>query len=160
MDNTEVTTTEEIIVPKMTAASKFVISKPFDGSKYLFAVGRRKTATATVRISKDTKASFIVNDKTIEAYFSLPSLVKDCKAGLFLVELPHELKITAMVKGGGPHAQAVAIRLAIARALSVFDPSSRTTFKKEGFLKRDPRKKERKKFGLLAARRAPQWAKR
>lgn len=128
--------------------------------KYFFAVGRRKTAHARVKLFSDGKGEFTINERTFESYFptfTLQKIVLDP-----LVSLGLEKKVNAIITtaGGGVSGQAVAASLGIARALLLVDPNNRTVLKKGGFLSRDARKKERKKPGLKRARRRPQWQKR
>lgn len=127
-------------------------------SKYTEAVGRRKTATARVRITPAKNTSMIVNGKEASEYFPLAIQMRTAYEPL--QTLGATFAVTAKVSGGGTKAQAEAIRLGISRAMTEIDPSQRKDLKVRGFLKRDPRAKERKKFGLKAARRAPQWSKR
>jgi small subunit ribosomal protein S9 len=129
--------------------------------KYIEAVGRRKTSTARVRITEAAKASFIVNGKDAKEYFHTESerrLIQDpmVKGAPLGAKLAVEVKVT----GGGTHSQAEAVRHGLSRALVESDASSRGALKSLGFLKRDPRAKERRKFGLKKARKAPQWSKR
>lgn len=126
--------------------------------EYTEAVGRRKTATARVRLIAAKNASLTVNGKTAEEYFPLEQMVKTAFAPLQALGATYA--VTAKVQGGGHKAQADAIRHGIARAMTVITPEQRKDLKVRGYLKRDPRAKERKKFGLKAARRAPQWSKR
>ncbi len=129
--------------------------------KYIEAIGRRKTATARIRITPSSKMSYDINGKTIEEYFSTKELIKvinDAYAESKLTET--KFKITVIVKGGGINGQAEAVRHGIARALIDWDKELRGKLKKAGFLKRDPRAKERRKFGLKKARKSPQWSKR
>jgi len=128
--------------------------------KYWQGVGRRKTAVAVVKIFKEKGASFLVNEKPLEKYFPLLELQKTAKAPLELLKLENKFKVLALVTGGGLVAQSEAIRLGLARALVAFKEEFRKKLKKAGFLRRDPRVKERKKPGLKRARRAPQWQKR
>lgn len=129
-------------------------------AKYYQAVGRRKTATATVRLYKGS-GKFLVNEKEPSQYFDrADEVMKDILGPLTICGLNNQFDITAKVKGGGKVAQAEAIRLGIARALVLIKPELKQTLKKVGFLTRDPREKERKKPGLKRARRAPQWQKR
>jgi len=128
--------------------------------KYIETVGRRKTSVARVRLTPSAKSSVTVNDKSVEDYFKVAiqrAIVADAISKL---KLEQKFTITAKVNGGGINGQAEAIRHAIARALIVHDLSLRGTLKKAGYLKRDPRAKERRKFGLKKARKAPQWSKR
>ena len=127
-------------------------------TKYIEAVGRRKTATARVRITPSKQEKVLVNNKTIPDYFKTLFLQKTVRGSLDIAG--GKFEVSARVTGGGPEAQAVAVRHAIARAIAKYSPERRKDLKIRGFLKRDPRMKERKKFGLKGARRAPQWSKR
>lgn len=127
-------------------------------TQYFEAVGRRKTATARVRIIPAKSESFIVNGKSLGEYFMLEQVAKTARAALN--DAGTYFEVSAKVMGGGLKAQAEAIRHGIARALVTRDGEARKQLKQQGFLKRDPRMKERKKFGLKSARRAPQWSKR
>ncbi|MCE9541700.1 30S ribosomal protein S9 [Candidatus Kaiserbacteria bacterium] len=126
--------------------------------EYTEAVGRRKTATARVRLTDAKTSSMTVNGKPAEDYFPLSSMVKTALAPM--QELGATFSVSAHVRGGGHKAQAEAVRLGISRAMIELVPEQRKDLKAKGYLKRDPRAKERKKFGLKAARRAPQWSKR
>lgn len=126
--------------------------------KYTEAVGRRKTATARVRVESAKNASMTVNGKTAEEYFPLQAMVKTAYAPM--QALGSTYAVSAKVRGGGHKAQAEAVRMGLSRAISEIVPEQRKDLKVLGYLKRDPRAKERKKFGLKAARRAPQWSKR
>lgn len=128
---------------------------------YIGAIGRRKTSTAQVRISEAPKHSVIVNNKPVDEYFATKELRKIALEALQKPEkMTKEFAVTVVVKGGGVHSQAEAIRHGIARALSTTDEALKTEVKKLGFLKRDPRAKERRKFGLKKARKSSQWSKR
>lgn len=129
-------------------------------AKYFEAVGRRKTSSARARISEASKASFIVNDKDVATYFGTATLEREAVEALDKVGSSQKFAVTVKVNGGGIASQAEAVRHAISRALIKYDHNLRTDLKKEGFLKRDPRVKERRKFGLKKARKAPQWSKR
>ena len=126
--------------------------------KYIEAVGRRKTATARVRITPASKASYTINERTIDAYFPTTELQKVVTDALTTAGVA--FSVSAKVQGGGIPAQAEAIRLGISRALVKDDQTRRKELKAAGYLKRDPRTKERKKPGLRSARRSPQWSKR
>ncbi len=126
--------------------------------RYTEAVGRRKTATARVRIVSAKNSSMTVNGKTAEEYFPLNQMVKTAFAPLQLLGATYAVSVH--VRGGGHKAQADAVRHGLSRAISELVPEQRKDLKIKGYLKRDPRAKERKKFGLVAARRAPQWSKR
>lgn len=127
-------------------------------ARYTEAVGRRKTSVARVRLTPAAKLSFEINDKEFEVYFPTAELRKTVKS--VFDDLEDKYKITAKMNGGGISGQAEALRLGIARALIDIDPTLRTKLKVKGYLKRDPRAKERRKFGLKKARKAPQWSKR
>ncbi len=128
--------------------------------RYIEAIGRRKTASARVRITEGTKESFLINDKDISEYFDTQVLVVQAHAPLTKAGLTQKFTVTVKVNGGGIAGQADAVSHGLARALIVWDEELRKSFKKDGLLKRDPRKKERKKFGLKKARKAPTWSKR
>ncbi|MEN9881253.1 MAG: ribosomal protein small subunit ribosomal protein [Candidatus Parcubacteria bacterium] len=129
-------------------------------NRYIEAVGRRKTAIARVRITPTTKTSFVVNDKDIKEYFTTLDLQTLAQEALGKSEISEKFTVTVKVLGGGIHAQAEAIRHGLARTLVERDEQVKNTLKKLGFLKRDPRQVERKKFGLKKARKAPTWSKR
>lgn len=126
--------------------------------KYIETVGRRKTSVARVRITPASKTTFLVNEKELDGYFSTKEMQNIVKQPLS--EIKDKFKITAKIKGGGIHSQSEALRHGIARALVSFNLELRKNLKKSGYLKRDPRSKERRKFGLKKARKAPQWSKR
>jgi small subunit ribosomal protein S9 len=130
-------------------------------TQYIEAIGRRKTATARVRITKAKEQRIIINDKPFAEYFFAPTLQKNITNVLGIEEAGVETyEISAKVQGGGLSSQSDAIKLGIARALVKEKADRRGALKKAGMLKRDPRSVERKKFGLLKARKRPQWAKR
>jgi small subunit ribosomal protein S9 len=126
--------------------------------KYIEAVGRRKTSIARVRLTHASKLSITVNGRDFEDYFT----IKDHKHAILSVfkDIGDKFTITAKISGSGISSQAEALRHALARALVMIDPELRIKLKNKGFLKRDPRAKERRKFGLKKARKAPQWSKR
>lgn len=128
---------------------------------YVEGVGRRKTATCRVRLTPASETTITVNGKDYKEYFTNLALQKDVEAVLETEDagIEHYL-ITVKVLGGGIAAQAEAIRLGIARALVKEKADRRTQLKAAGFLKRDPRSVERKKFGLRKARKRPAWSKR
>jgi small subunit ribosomal protein S9 len=128
--------------------------------EYIETIGRRKTSSARVRIAEAAKTSLTINDKDVNEYFKTDNLRKIAIEALAVSKTPGKFKITVKVIGGGINGQAEAVRLGISRALIVDDKLLRGTLKKVGFLKRDPRAKERRKFGLKKARKAPQWSKR
>jgi small subunit ribosomal protein S9 len=128
--------------------------------RYIEAVGRRKTSVARARITPSDRTAVTVNDKEVDAYFTTEPLRITALEPFLKVSLPTQFTITVVVRGGGIAGQATAMRHAISRALTEFDHTLRSTLKKEGFLKRDPRAKERKKPGLVKARKRKQWSKR
>lgn len=127
---------------------------------YVFAVGRRKEAVARVRWHNGTTETISINGRTIDNYFPTRELQQLVKDPLTLTDYISRGSVTAKVDGGGIQGQAESVRLGIARVLVKIDPDLRITLKRAGFLRRDPRVKERKKYGLKRARRAPQWQKR
>ena len=128
--------------------------------RYFEAVGRRKTAVARIRLQNLGSGEFLVNDKPLEKYFPVSELQQIAKESLAKMGCLGKFKVLAKVRGGGLHAQAEAVRHGISRVLVKFDSNFRKVLKKSGFLTRDSRMRERKKFGLKRARRAPQWQKR
>jgi small subunit ribosomal protein S9 len=127
--------------------------------KYIETVGRRKTSVARVRLTPSAKTTFKVNDRDLASYFPTEELRKiaeeafeKAKSGTF--------SVSVHIKGGGIHSQAEAMRHGIARGLVLSEQSFKTKLKSAGLLKRDPRAKERRKFGLKKARKSPQWSKR
>ncbi len=128
--------------------------------KYHYAVGKRKTSVATVRLYEKGNGNFTVNGKTLQDFVNSKDLEEVVTAPLRLVGALKGYDVTVQVKGGGFRGQVDAIKHGVARALIEGDALLRPTLKKAGFLTRDPRTKERKKFGLKKARRSPQWSKR
>lgn len=128
-------------------------------ARFIEAVGRRKTAVARVYLTAAATASAVVNDRPVERYFPTAELQRVALEPLFKNK-GGTFAIQAHIRGGGIHAQAEAMRHGIARALIKGDPELRRRLKKAGFLRRDSRVKERRKFGLKKARKAPQWSKR
>ena len=129
-------------------------------TKYFEAVGRRKTAIARVRLHPASKAGYEVNGKTLEAYFPVKEMQMTATDAITHGKAAEKFNVTVKLVGGGISAQSEAMRHGIARALLVYDIETRGRLKKLGFLKRDPRAKERRKFGLKKARKSPQWSKR
>lgn len=133
----------------------------------IMATGRRKRSIAKVMI-KPGKGNIVINGKKVEEYMPLATMVMDLKQPLVMTNTEKDFDIEINVKGGGFSGQTGAIRLGITRALLVYDQNTdqtrpdsfRKILKAAGFVTRDPRKKERKKYGLLKARRAPQFSKR
>ena len=129
-------------------------------TKYFEAVGRRKRATVRVRLTESSAQKIEVNERDFQKYFPTDELRKSITSVFSTAELSTFFNVQVRAKGGGVAAQAGAVRHGIARALIKYNEELRGVLKKEGHLTRDARKKERKKFGLRKARRAPQWSKR
>lgn len=132
---------------------------PVKHHRYTEGIGRRKTAVARVRITKGTGATK-VNDHTFAEYFPTMRRQAAAIAPLRELKLEDQFDVQAHVKGGGPNAQAEAVRHGLARALLILDETLRDKLHVLGYLTRDSRMVERKKYGLKKARRAPQWKKR
>jgi len=128
--------------------------------KYFEAVGRRKTAIARVRMFPSPKTGYEVNEKSLEAYFPVKEMQLTATEAVTNAKTADKFFVTVKLVGGGISAQSEAMRHGIARALLLYDIELRGKIKKLGFLKRDPRAKERRKFGLKKARKSPQWSKR
>ena len=129
--------------------------------EYIEGIGRRKTATARVRIyPKESKAQIIVNGLPLKSYFPVSRLAKEVIAPLFVLSEKNQPSVEVKVRGGGPTGQAEAITLGLARALVKLESGHKLALRAKGYLTRDPRVVERKKYGLRKARRAPQWKKR
>ncbi len=131
----------------------------FEAKSYFYGTGRRKSSVARVRVYNGT-GKITINDRDIDDYFGLETLKLIVRQPLALTGTADKFDIVCRVAGGGVTGQAGAIRHGIARALLQFDGELRAELKKAGFLTRDPRMKERKKYGLKGARRAPQFSKR
>ena len=125
-----------------------------------WGTGRRKKAIARVRLIPGGNGTIVINDRAFEDYFPQGTLQYIVKQPLALLEVEAKYDVMVNVVGGGYTGQAGAIRLGVARALLEAEEGCRPALKKEGFLTRDPRSKERKKYGLKKARRAPQFSKR
>ena len=141
------------VTPKPKAVQK-------SATRYVEAVGRRKTAIARVRATESTKNSFKINERTLENYFGTLELRAIVNAPLDREGFEGKYAITVHVNGGGVHAQAEAIRHGLSRILVKENADDKASLKALGFIRRDPRKKERKHFGLKKARKASQWSKR
>lgn len=125
-----------------------------------YGLGRRKSAIARVILVQEAAGKNIINDKDLEAYFPTIDTRASAQSPLILTSQQDKWGIKAKATGGGKRAQAEAVKLGVARALLTIDPTLRTQLKAAGMLTRDARVKERKKFGLKRARRAPQFSKR
>ena len=131
----------------------------YETKPYFYGTGRRKDSVARVRVYTGT-GKITINDRDIDNYFGLETLKLIVRSPLVLLGLEGKYDVVVRVSGGGVSGQAGAIRHGLSRALLVYDENLRGELKKAGFLTRDPRMKERKKYGLKAARRAPQFSKR
>ena len=127
---------------------------------YMYGTGRRKSSVARVRVYPNGSGNITINGRDIEEYFGLETLKMVVRQPLNETNTLGKVDIVATVTGGGVSGQAGALRHGISRALLLVNPEYRAVLKKAGFLTRDPRMKERKKYGLKAARRAPQFSKR
>jgi small subunit ribosomal protein S9 len=152
-ETVEVEVTEVVAEAPASAGDSFVFDRPIQ------TVGRRKEAVVRVRIVPGT-GKFDLNGRSLEDYFPNKVHQQLIKAPLVTVERVESFDIFALLHGGGPSGQAGALRLGIARALILASPADRPALKKAGFLTRDPRATERKKYGLKKARKAPQYSKR
>ena len=130
----------------------------FEGKPYFYGTGRRKSSVARVRVYNGT-GKVTINDRDIDDYFGLETLKLIVRQPLALTGTTDKFDIVCRVNGGGVTGQAGAIRHGLSRALLQYDEELRSELKKAGFLTRDPRMKERKKYGLKGARRAPQFSK-
>ncbi len=131
----------------------------YDSKPYFYGTGRRKSSVARVRVYNGT-GKITINDRDIDEYFGLETLKLIVRQPLAVTKTNGKFDIVCRVGGGGVTGQAGAIRHGLSRALLQYDAELRPILKKAGFLTRDPRMKERKKYGLKAARRAPQFSKR
>ena len=131
----------------------------YEPKPYFYGTGRRKDSVARVRVYTGT-GKVTINDRDIDNYFGLETLKLIVRSPLVLLGLEGKYDVVVRVSGGGVSGQAGAIRHGLARALLQQNEENRSVLKKAGFLTRDPRMKERKKYGLKAARRAPQFSKR
>ena len=148
---------EEEISKEIAEAIKENTGKP---DRYFEAIGRRKTAVARVRLFTKGDKEFIVNGVSYQKYFTSIDDQETAVSSMKKMKCLDKFRITIVVKGGGIHAQAESIRHGTARVLVDFNNNFRKRLRKAGFLTRDPRMRERKKFGLRRARKSPQWAKR
>ena len=134
--------------------------KDLKSDRYMESTGKRKRAIARVRVFTKGKKEILINGKPCKDYFYTLELEQTATDSLRKMKSLDKFRVLAIVRGGGISAQAEAVRHGIAKILVDFNPDFRKRLRKAGFLTRDPRKRERKKFGLKRARRAPQWAKR
>ncbi|MCR4925920.1 MAG: 30S ribosomal protein S9 [Clostridiales bacterium] len=129
-------------------------------TNYFYGTGRRKKSVARVRVYENGTGKITINDRDIDEYFGLDTLKLIVRQPLEITDTQNKFDIVCRVSGGGVTGQAGAIRHGLSRALLQFNEELRPALKKAGFLTRDPRMKERKKYGLKGARRAPQFSKR
>ncbi|MBI2054132.1 MAG: 30S ribosomal protein S9 [Candidatus Staskawiczbacteria bacterium] len=148
---------DEALANEVAAKIKEESGKP---DRYFAAIGRRKTAMARIRLFTKGEKGLFVNNKPYEQYFRSEEDQHTAASSLKKMKCFDKFMVTVNVKGGGRSSQAEAIRHGTARVLVVFNQNFRKRLRKAGFLTRDPRMRERKKFGLKRARRAPQWSKR
>ena len=132
----------------------------YDSIPYFYGTGRRKSSVARVRVYANGTGKITINNRDIDDYFGLETLKLIVRQPMELTGTSGKLDIICTVAGGGVTGQAGAIRHGVARALLQYDAELRGELKKAGFLTRDPRMKERKKYGLKGARRAPPFSKR
>ena len=132
----------------------------YDSNPYFYGTGRRKSSVARVRVYPNGTGAITINGRDIDDYFGLDSLKLIVRQPMELTETVGAFDIVCTVTGGGVTGQAGAIRHGLSRALLQYNEELRPTLKKAGLLTRDPRMKERKKYGLKKARRAPQFSKR
>ena len=152
---------EEKVEKKTTRkpAAKKTTKKAAAKTQEFLGTGRRKCSVARVRVTTGS-GNITINDKSIDEYFDLETLKTIVRQPLVLTETLNSVDVVVNIYGGGKTGQAGAIRHGITRALIEFRPELRPELKKAGFVTRDARKKERKKYGLKKARRAPQFSKR
>lgn len=138
----------------------FVFKAPEKSDAYYEAIGKRKTAKARVRLFTQGEKTIVVNEKPFEKYFSTKELQDIAFSPFEKMKAAGHFRVTVNASGGGIHAQAEAVRHGISRALVKYNEEFRKRLRRAGFITRDPRARERKKFGLKRARRGPQWSKR
>ena len=144
-------------LPEDFSIEKELAAKP---DRYFEAVGRRKTAVARVRIFTRGEKQFLVNSVPYQEYFVIEEDREVATSSMKKMKCLDKFRVTVIVRGGGRSSQAEAVRHGTARALVDFNNNFKKRLRKVGYLTRDPRMRERKKFGLKRARKAPQWAKR
>lgn len=158
-DTTTITKSKEKKEEILNETSENKETKGKKAKAYYEGVGSRKTATAIVRLYTRNK-EILINGKDYKIYFPFKRLQMMVELPFEKMKCPGKFGLTALVRGGGLSAQAEAVRMGIARALVAFNPDFKKRLRRAGFLTRDARMVERKKYGLKKARRAPQWSKR
>ncbi len=156
-------TSSAFATAEVEEAEEATLAPAIPSGTYVEGLGRRKTSVARVRIWSNTNKKMMnitVNERSYTEYFPMLFLQKLADAPLRKLRIFDSYRMSVLTNGGGPKGQAEAIRLGLARALLKIEPDWRQRLKKAGFLPRDPREVERKKYGLHKARRAPQWSKR
>ena len=153
-------TEEKEIKSVIEGEDDFVFKTPEKSDRYYEATGKRKTAIARVRLSTEGEKTIVVNGKPFEKYFSTKEMQDIAFSPLEKMKAAGHFRVTVVACGGGIHAQAEAVRHGISRTLVKYNADFRKRLRRAGFLTRDPRARERKKFGLKRARRGPQWSKR
>lgn len=158
LNNTEIENeaAEDQLLEKSTKASK---DKNLKGDRYYESVGRRKTSVARARLFTKGQG-IVVNDKDYKEYFPTEALQRIAESSLKKMKSLDRFKVVVKVSGGGPVSQAEAVRHSTARVLVIFNEDFKKRLRRAGYLTRDPRMKERKKFGLKKARKSPRWSKR
>jgi small subunit ribosomal protein S9 len=151
---------EAVVAIEVPAAKEVPIAAAPAKKDYIYALGRRKRAIAQVRLTPGGKGEIMVNGKTYVDYFTSVEMRQAVLTPLKAVGQDDKVTISIVAYGGGMSGQADAARLGISRALIKLNETFRSTLKKMGMMTRDPREKERKKYGLKKARKGPQWAKR
>lgn len=151
---------DEAVESTVADQAEMAESRAAKGGSFIPAVGRRKRAIARVRLIKNGKGDITVNGKPMEKYFTTYELREQITGPLKVAGQEGAVDVSVKVDGGGVRGQAEAVRHGLSRALVQLNPTFRAALKKLGYLTRDSRKRERKKFGKKSARRSPQWSKR
>ncbi|MFH1841514.1 MAG: 30S ribosomal protein S9 [Candidatus Nealsonbacteria bacterium] len=151
---------KKVVKPKAKKEVKLKKKEISQEDNYFEAVGRRKTSVARVRLFTRGEKEILINGKSCQSYFPTLELQQIVSSAIQKMNCADKFRILAKAKGGGIHSQAEAVRHGISRALVKFNVDFRKRLRKAGYLTRDSRARERKKFGLKRARRAPQWKKR